>query len=1318
MDCAVPELSVVGSSRPAPSARALETLDGSFGPVPRVLLRDTDNGYEEPVVKLASQSVPDAPGRYQVFGEIARGGMGAVFKGRDPDLGRDLAVKVLLDRHSAAPDLVRRFVEEAQIGGQLQHPGVVPVYELGTFADSRPYFTMKLVKGRTLAELLGERKAQTPELPRFLGIFEHVCQTVAYAHARGVIHRDLKPPNIMVGSFGEVQVMDWGLAKILKDGGLADEPTSQPALDASVIATLRSGSDVDNSQVGSVLGTPAYMAPEQAAGDIERVDRRADVFGLGSILCEILTSQPAYSGRSQPELIRKAMRGDTSDAIERLARCGAEAELVALANDCLAIESDDRPRDAGLVAARMTAYLASVQERVQVAERERAVAVARAIEERRRRKLQLGLAASLLAFTTLGGLSATHYLQQKQARAATLDRIVGQTVTLRDQAVLHPEDLARWQVALAAVEQADAGDDPQVHRQLLALRFEIQTGLDAAQRDRILLDRLVDIRSGGGDDGNTSATDDAYTTAFREAGIDLAIMPPAEAGAKIKSRPPTVARDLAASLDDWASWRRKSRPKDVDGARRLAETARVADPDPWRNELRAAFGLPDKTARLVALRGLAKSAKFSELAAVSLHLLGKALHLAGDDVEAESVLRQAQRRHPRDIWINHSLGTVLEALARREEAIRYYTAARSIRPATAHSLAHALDAHDEPDEAIAVFRDLVGIRPDSAWHLSCLGSALKTKGLEPEASNALEAATAAARAAIRKQPDDTFAHLQLGRVLCLQGKLDPAIAEFGVAISLEPDDSIVHFNLATALRDQGKLDRAIAEYTTAIRLRPEHADSHLGLGVALVEQGKGGPAAIAEYRTAIRLKPDYFLGHNNLGAALAKEGKLDEAIAAYRASIRLKPEYASTHNNLGMALKEQGKLDEAIAEFRLAIQLRPDFAEANTELGIALANQGKQEEANAQYRIAIKIKPNYADAHANLGVALANMGDFDEAVAELRVAIRLNPENANAHSNLGLALAIQGSLDDSIAAFRTAIRLKPDLASAYFNLGNTLREQGKLDAAVAAFRSAINIKPDYAEARTNLGLVLQDQGQLDLAIAEFRTAIRQKPDFALAHCNLGLALLRLGDFDGALKCLRKGHSLGSRTPNWSTPSAEWIADAESFVALSPRISPILEGTEKVHDNSERLTLFKLCYRRQQFATAARLAAEALAADPTLADDPRDGHRYNGARAAAMAASGRGASEPPLEDTARIKLRRQALEWLKADLAVITSIFEAASPAKRSNIAAAMEQWKRDIDLAGVREPEALAAMPEEDRKVWRAFWADLDSLLDRAGSRN
>jgi eukaryotic-like serine/threonine-protein kinase len=224
------------------AAGVLETLATSIGPLPRVLLRDTAPGEEPgPIVRPHRPDAADPAIRYRMDGEIARGGMGSVLKGRDPDLGRDVALKVHRDDLREDADMVRRFVEEAQIGGQLQHPGIVPIYELGTFADRRPLFSMKLVKGRTLAQMLEDRKGSHDDRPRFLAVFEAIAQTAAYAHARGVIHRDLKPSNVMVGAFGEDQVMDWGLPKVLPRGGAADdEKAGQPDRQETVIATARS----------------------------------------------------------------------------------------------------------------------------------------------------------------------------------------------------------------------------------------------------------------------------------------------------------------------------------------------------------------------------------------------------------------------------------------------------------------------------------------------------------------------------------------------------------------------------------------------------------------------------------------------------------------------------------------------------------------------------------------------------------------------------------------------------------------------------------------------------------------------------------------------------------------------------------------------------------------------------------------------------------------------------------------------------------------------------------------------------------------------
>ncbi len=495
------------------SSSVLARIAATVGQVPHVLLRDSEleNG-PGPIVKLSSTEISELSerlGRYQLFGEIARGGMGAVLKGRDNDLGRDLAVKVLLESHRDKPELIRRFVEEAQIGGQLQHPGIVPIYELGTFADRRPFFAMKLVKGRTLSGLLDERCDPARELPRFLSIFASVCQTMAYTHARGVIHRDLKPSNIMVGSFGEVQVMDWGLAKVLPQGGAADDAAAgKTRAGDTVIATAQSAGNADSdlSIAGSVMGTPSYMAPEQARGEVDQLNERCDVFAMGSILCEILTGEPAFTGRSSGEIQRKASRGELKDATDRLDASGVDLELIALAKDCLATEREDRPRHAGEVAARINGYQSGVQERLRLAEIARAEEKARAEEatkrvrvERDRVRLTVALAASVLGLALLGSSGAFWVVQQRQARLTGVEATLARIEAIQDQAAADGAEPTRWREALAAADQALASIGElaasQPGRRLGVLRDKIAEELAQAEGDTKLIEELTNLRT-------------------------------------------------------------------------------------------------------------------------------------------------------------------------------------------------------------------------------------------------------------------------------------------------------------------------------------------------------------------------------------------------------------------------------------------------------------------------------------------------------------------------------------------------------------------------------------------------------------------------------------------------------------------------------------------------------------------------------------------------------------------------------------------------------------------------------------------------------
>jgi serine/threonine-protein kinase len=1018
----------------------LAGLGGKMGTVlAHVTLHDTDGDD-----RTLSASTGDGErggqiraGRYQLIGEIARGGMGSVFKGRDPDLGRDLAVKVLLDPHCDQSELISRFVEEAQICGQLQHPGVVPVYDLGTLADRRPFFAMKLVKGRTLAALLSGRSSPDDDLPRFLSIFEAICQTMAYAHARGVIHRDLKPSNVMVGRFGEVLVMDWGLAKILPKDGPKSEVTSQPAGE-TIVARVGSIGDADLTELGSALGTPAYMAPEQARGELDAIDRRTDVFALGSILCEILTGEPVFSGSSPIEIVKTARRGATAKALQRLEQCGADDELLALARDCLAADPAYRPPDAGAVAGRMTAYLAGVQERLREAELSRVEAQAHAEEETKRRalaerlaeeergraeeanrraalegqrrKLQLGLAASLLALTTAGGLGTTYYLQQRQAKAAAVQQILGRASMLRDLARQHAGDPARWQVALAAIDQAERalGGDPLALERIEALRAEVMDGTGAAERDRQLMDRLVDIRSAEADDRGGWSTDRTYGDAFREAGLDIAAMSAEEAAERILRRPPEVATAVAIALDDWAAVRR-DRKKDGVGAAVLSGLASSVDTDTWRRDLRHALDLPNPAARLAALQQMAKATPFETLGPISLDLLGRALKDEGDPKGSEALLRRAQQVHPGDVWINYDLARALEKLARRDDAIRYYTAARSLRRETAHELAHVLEAKGEPAEAVAILEDLRQQRPGSGRHLGCLGRALSSQGKAQEAKAVLAAAEAANREAVRKRPEDALAHASLGFSLYMQGRPDEAEPEYRTAISIQPGNAEFHDTLSELLGKQGKVDKAIAEHQEAIRIQPEFANAYNTLGDILFSVKQNYAAAATAFRTAIRLQPDNAVYHNNLGLALQSQEKLDEAIAEFRAAVRLKPNYGDAYLGVGEILESQGKMDEAVVEFRSAYRLQADSPYAHHGIARTLLkkpdrNASERSEALEHARRAKALSPGDATCWATLALAEYRAGNWAESVVAADRSVELT-KGVDAANGFVLAMA-------------------------------------------------------------------------------------------------------------------------------------------------------------------------------------------------------------------------------------------------------------------------------------------------------------------------
>ncbi len=607
-----------------------------------------------------------------------------------------------------------------------------------------------------------------------------------------------------------------------------------------------------------MLGTYAYMAPEQARGEVERLDRRCDVFGLGAILCEVLTGQPPYVGSAE-EVKTQAEVGQLAPARQRLAASGADPELVELAGRCLRARAPERPADAAAVAASMTAYLAGVQERLRRAEVERVAAQARAVEERKRRRVQMALAAAVLALVAGGTGSWLWVQRQAVAKREMVESALAKATALREK--------LRFGEAATLLEQGrkalGEGGPDDLRRGLGRAEAE----LDLVRRLDAIRQRLAVVARGG--QFSLQRAERAYADAFREA--DLGEVGDDEEAVAGRIRDSGVSQALVEALVDWAGVVREPRT----GSWLLA-VARRADPDPWRDRFRD----PALWRSRLKRQALAEDALRDDgvlpgkMSPQMLKLVGQ---LLGGGAEAVPLLRAAQRRYPSDFWLSLDLGNALLKAKQFEESVGY-------------------------------FRVAVALRPDSGVTHTNLGIALRHK-------HDLKGAIAEHRTAIRLDPQLAPAWNNLGTAL-REGKDFPgAIAAFEKALELEPSYADAYFNLGLVLCDTRKLAGSIAAFKKALRLAPNDADICYNLGNAHRVRRELGAAAVC-YRKAVALDPRHAQAHYNLGNTLRALRDPAGAVAAFRRAIAIAPDFAEAHCNLGQALSELGRFTQALAELR------------------------------------------------------------------------------------------------------------------------------------------------------------------------------------------------------------------------------------------------------------------------------------------------------------------------------------------------------------------------------------------------------------------
>ncbi len=752
---------------------------------------------------------PPCLGDFRIVREVGRGGMGVVYEAEQVSLGRRVALKVLPLAATLGGTQLQRFHNEARAAAGLHHTNIVPVYFVGCERGVH-FYAMQFIDGLSLATVIArlrqpaDRAAAPPpaDMPTTadvpppgggangtastqpaallstageargreysravaeLGV--QAAEALDYGHRIGVVHRDVKPGNLLLDGAGRLWVTDFGLAQM------------QGA--ESLTAT------------GELVGTLRYMSPEQALAKRVPIDHRTDVYALGATLYELLTLQPPFDGKDRQELLRQIAFDEPRPPRKAIRAVPPELEVIVL--KALEKSPADRYATAQEVADDLRRWL---DDRPILARRPSLVQRLRKSARRYRAVVGAAAVGLLLTFGAVGG-TVGWVARDRAVRGLAAEQAVGQA--------LH--EAQQWQEKGKVPEALSAA------RRAVGVALGGPTGEPLRQRalkrvaDLELLERLENVRLEAtaikDDHFDDDRADDLYGQAFRDAGLDVESLPPAEAGARIRAS--TVAIELAAALDAWAALRTSVRGPTDASWRELLRVAQAADPDVWRSQVREALAQGNSK----ALDDLVGVDRIGRLLPATAAVVAVTLATGGlKSDQAEALLREAQRQHPNDFWTNYNLAAFLLDHAQPpqpEAAIRFFTAALALRPQSpgVHlDLGGALDKEGNWDEAFTETREALHLQADYVNARINLALLLKERGRYDEAAKEL-------REALRLKPDLLKARNRLGDALRLAGRPEEAITEFRATIRSHPDSATAHIWLGFALRDTGRFADAV-----------------------------------------------------------------------------------------------------------------------------------------------------------------------------------------------------------------------------------------------------------------------------------------------------------------------------------------------------------------------------------------------------------------------------------------------------------------------------------------------------------------------------
>jgi serine/threonine-protein kinase len=983
----------------------------------------------------------------------ARGGLGEVFVALDEELHREVALKEIQEQFADQLDARARFLREAEVTGKLEHPGVVPVYGLGAYPDGRPFYAMRLIRGESMQQASkrfhradeASRRDTTERslaLRELLSRFIAVCNAIAYAHSRGVIHRDLKPANVMLGEFGETIVVDWGLACVLAQP-TGDQTVAERPLDPGP------ASQTPVTERGRIVGTPAYLSPEQAQGHLDRVGVASDVFALGALLYELLTGQPPYTG-SKEEVLRLAQRGEVAPARQR--KPAVPRALEAVCGKAMAARPENRYPTARALAEEVQRYLAD--EPVQA---DREPLTERLRRWGRRHHSLVTSSVVLLLVSVLGLALGLWAVANEQARtAAQRDR----AIEAEKRATAHLKlAVANLKLAKKAVDECFnvCKEDPlfqqprmeKVRKLLLAKTLPFYQQMLKQQPANWALqweeaDQWFRVGYIEGELVETAQARTAYEKA-RERFLHLVMVQPGVA--ELQDQLAYTHDNLGVQLA--ALGKREEALVEHQQARELR--LRLVKTWPHRHRYQNALATTHDNLGVV-LRKLGRRGE-----ALVEHQQARALRQKLVKAHPDLPVYQQELAHTHNF-----LGLLLAALGRSKEALLEYRQARSL----AHNL---LVAHP----------DLARYQQDLAWTHNNLGILLSDLGKREQALKAYQQARDLQQKLVDAHPNlpvfqEDLANTRgnLGHLLRQLDKRTEALVEFQQARELwqklakaHPDLpgyqkslAAAHNNLGLVLLSLGKREEALVEHQQARELRQK---------------------LVKAYPNVSEYQKDLAGTHNNLGALLFELGKHQEALKEYQQARELQqqlvkahpdlPAYqrdlGGTYNNIGVLLESMGKRTEALVEYQHARDLRRELARAQPDvpeyqealacthnlLAVLLWHLGKREQALEEYEQARELWQKLVKTHSDVpeyaiklggtccdlgkrlcecGKVQESVGHFAQAIEQLQGVQRKQPDNAtirlylyNSYGGRALALTLLGRNREAIADWDQTIRL-------------------------------------------------------------------------------------------------------------------------------------------------------------------------------------------------------------------------------------------------------------------------------------------------------